>query len=322
MNFRPVFISGCDRSGTTMLGDMLGCTEQTITTPESQFFHEMLLHFQLEAFSSPEEVAHWLVDNFRFAAWGLQASEKELAEVINIDKPRETIEGIIRLYLMRVQPGKTQAGVWIDHTPDNFKYYALLKSVFPDARFIHIIRDGRAVCDSFRHLDWGPNNAYSASRHWAERLQQALIVEFVESDNCQRVFFEKLVKDPEKNLEELCIFADIPYTDTMVNGGGLVIPGFTETQHKLVGKRPQASKADAWRANLSQQELRDFESYPFSRLLLEKLGYDLTFDQMPTLSRTRILTRYCHEFVCYLRNRNRHRNMENNVVSSYQKSPK
>jgi hypothetical protein len=48
----------------------------------------------------------------------------------------------------------------------------------------------------------------------------------------------------------------------MVNGGGLVLPGFTSSQHKLVGKRPQISKANAWRKKLSQQELLDLKATP------------------------------------------------------------
>lgn len=318
MTFRPVFISGCDRSGTTMLGDMLGNTESAITTPESQFFHDMIIHFHLEAFASPVEAADWLLDHFRFAAWGMQAEMDKLTAVIHLDNPRKTMEGILSLYLELVRPKKARATVWVDHTPDNFKYYTLLKPLFPDAKYIHIIRDGRAVCESFKKLDWGPNNAYSCSRHWAERLQQALIVEYAEGDNCRRVFFEDLVTEPEKNLNELCEFAGLPYSDEMVNGGGLIKPGFTEAQHQLVGKRPLAAKAHAWRTQLSQQELRDFESYPFSQLLLQKLHYPLFFDAPPELSKIRILNRYCHEFVCYIRNRNRHRSMEDRVVDSYQ----
>ncbi len=241
MNFRPIFIGGCDRSGTTMLGDMLGNTRWTITTPESQFIHEMILHYQLGTFDTPKEVAEWLIEHFRFAAWGLQTSKDELEKLIDMEKPRDTIERIISLYVKQVHPGKVKADVWVDHTPDNFKYYAIIKSLFPEARFVHIVRDGRAVCASIKHLDWGPNNAYSASRYWAERLQQALTVESAEADNCQRIYFEELVSEPEHSLKHLCSLIDIPYKDEMVDGGGLVVPDFTSSQHKLVGKRPLIS---------------------------------------------------------------------------------
>ncbi len=303
-----------------MLGDMLGTATRTITTPESQFLHELILHYQLGSFSTTNEAVSWLIDHFRFAAWGLQASREELESAIDLHNPRATMEGIIGLYVQRVNPAKSDADVWIDHTPDNFKYYGLLKKLYPDAKFIHIVRDGRGVCDSFKGLDWGPNNAYSASRHWAERLQQALIAEYAEGENCQRVYFEKLVVEPEQNLKTLCAFIEIEYDTAMISGGGLVLPGFTTSQHKLVGKGPQASKAYEWKEHLSQQELRDFESYPFTRKLLEKMGYELYFSEKPELSKIWILNRYCHEFFYYIRNRVRHRKMEEQVADKYQKS--
>jgi hypothetical protein len=50
------------------------------------------------------------------------------------------------------------------------------------------------------------------------------------------------------------------------------------------------------------------------------MGYDLIFTQTPKLSKFRILNRYCHEFICYLRNRARHRKMEEQVSNTYQSS--
>ncbi len=46
MNYRPIFIAGCDRSGTTLLGDLLGNSRWSITTPESQFIHDLLIQIR------------------------------------------------------------------------------------------------------------------------------------------------------------------------------------------------------------------------------------------------------------------------------------
>lgn len=319
MNYRPVFIAGCDRSGTTLLGDLLGCSPWAITTPESQFVHELLLHLQLNSFDTPRAATHWLVNHFRYAAWDLPLNTAELEQLLNLDDPRATIETIVKEYVKQFHADKLNADVWVDHTPDNFKYYSQLKSLFPDARFIHIVRDGRAVCASIRGLDWGPNNAYMASRHWAERLQQALIVEGAEADNCVRVRYEDLLTRPHEILAQLCEFIDIPFDETMTKGGGLVVPDFTRTQHDLVGQAPKAEKAYQWRSKLSKQDLRDFESYPFSHLFLNKMGYKTEFESPPQLSAPHILYCYTHEFLSYLFNRFRHRRMEHRVVARIKK---
>lgn len=319
MNLRPVFIGGCDRSGTTLLGDMLGATSWSFVTPESQFFHDLLLHLKLEAFDNPKAASRWLYNHFRFASWQLNLDVDELTQVIHLKQPRDTIEAIVKIYLQQKHPEKSHADVWIDHTPDNFKYHSVLKSIFPEARFIHIVRDGRAVSASLKNLDWGPNNAYTASRHWSQRLEQALAVEACEGDNCFRLHYEKLLAEPEQALKQLCAFIDVPYEAKMLNGGGLKLPAFTKKQHSLIGKAPQQKNADAWRSQMTESDLRDFESYPFSRLLLNKMGYPLAFTDIPRLTRLRVFNRYLHDFIHYLINRLHHSKMEHKLISTYQK---
>ena len=103
----------------------------------------------------------------------------------------------------------------------------------------------------------------------------------------------------------------------MVNGGGLVLPDFTQQQHKLVGRKPQAANANKWREVLSKQELRDFESYEFSHSLLKNMGYSLTYESTPRLSTLQVLHRYCHQFVHYMLNRLRHQRMEKRTIKEY-----
>jgi hypothetical protein len=318
MTYRPIFIAGCDRSGTTLLGDMLGNSRWSITTPESQFIHDLFIQIGLGSFTSSEQAANWLLNHFRYVAWDLPLSAAELAGLIVLEKPRLTIENLIGAYVQHNHAGKTGADVWIDHTPDNFRYQTMLKRYFPEARFIHMVRDGRAVCASIKPLPWGPNNAYMASRHWATRMQEALTVEVAEGNNCLRVRFEDLLSNAVQTIHTICEFIDLPFESTLIIGGGLVLPEFTRTQHSLVGKPLDQSRAMDWQQKLSRKEIRDFESYPLAHTLLARMGYETVFDEPPQLSSAHILNRYCHEFVNYLINRSRHRSMERNAVSKHQ----
>jgi hypothetical protein len=315
MNYRPVFIAGCDRSGTTLLGDLLGNSRWSVTTPESQFLHDLLIQLQVKSFATTIAAARWLSQHFRFAAWGLPLNDQELATLIDLEHPRVTIENLIRCYVAHTHPDKTGADIWIDHTPDNFKYQTMLKRLFPEARYIHIVRDGRAVCASIKPLDWGPNNAYTASRHWAQRLQEGLAVEVAEDTNCLRVHYEDLLDDPAGTLRRLCEYIDMPFEAGMLAGGGLQLPEFTTGQHSLVGRPLDPTRADRWRRLLSHQEVRDFESYPLAYTLLNQMGYTPSHPAPPVLSSLRVLRCYCHEFVNYLRNRRRHLRMESRTVA-------
>ncbi len=303
-----------------MLGDMLGGNRWNIVTPESQFIHELVIQMRLGSFASPEATAAWLQQNFRFLTWDLALTEEQLAGLIDPQNARTTIENLLACYQRQYHPEKPGADVWVDHTPDNFKYHPMLKSLFPEARFIHIVRDGRAVSMSIKKLNWGPNNAYMASRHWADRLMQALTVEVAEPETCLRVYYEELVADPDRILPEICDFIDVPFERDMIEGGGLSLPEFTREQHSLVGRAPAAGKAHQWKETMSATELRDFESYPLSHTLLIRMGYQPRFDEPTKLSPMQILGRYLHEYLRYILNRKSHLRMEKKLIQQRRKA--
>ncbi len=310
MTYRPLFIGGCDRSGTTMLGDILGASAQSFATPESQWVHQLAPRLHLQAFDAPGALLDWLCGEFRFAVWDMDRV-RDLDDLdLPLDHARACVEAILRRYLERNLPEKAGAAVWVDHTPDNVRYYPLLRALFPDARYVHIVRDGRAMFQSVRDLDWGPNNAYMGTRFWAERLEQALGVEMAEGGRCLRVRYEDILRQPAAEIERVCAFAELPYDEGMLNGGGLILPEFTRGQHQLVGKPPDASRLDAWRKKLSRAEIEDFEAWPPSRLFLQRFGYAL--DTPEPVQRGGLHTLWCYlqDFGQYLRHRLKHRRME------------
>ena len=157
----PVFIGGCHRSGTTLLGALLGAHPRCLTTPESQFKTDAL-----EGAGVPEN--HQELLNFVHRAkqmrslsrWELDPATLDVGAVTRF---ADLLLDFVRAYGETVN--KTSFDVWIDHTPKNIWHLCLLLSEFPDAKAIHIIRDGRAVAASVMPLDWGPNTIV-ASAHW------------------------------------------------------------------------------------------------------------------------------------------------------------
>ncbi len=320
MSYRPVFIGGCDRSGTTMLGDILGASAKAFATPESQWIHQLAPRQHLGILKTQGALLDWLCGEFRFAVWGLDRA-RDLEDLgLPLDDTRACVEAILRRYLERNLPEKSAVPVWVDHTPDNMRYYATLRRLFPDARFIHIVRDGRAVYQSVRSLNWGPNNAYIGTRFWASRLEQSLQVEIAEGERCLRVRYEDILRQPAVEIERICAFADLPYAEDMLSGGGVILPEFTRGQHKLVGKPPDASREEAWRQHVSRREIEDFEAWPASRMYLEHFGYGLDTPAPVKRGDLYSLWRYLQDFGLYMRNRASHRSIERAKVRTASKS--
>ena len=69
---KPVFIGGCERSGTTMLGAMLGCHSRSLCLPESQFMDDQLAHADSDGRIDSRAALGRIVAHERFRLlWGL-----------------------------------------------------------------------------------------------------------------------------------------------------------------------------------------------------------------------------------------------------------
>jgi hypothetical protein len=272
---RPVFIGGCDRSGTTLLGAMLGSHSECLCVPESQFKIDVLRflkHDQAEVdlFSTFNMIRnHW-----RFKLWELDIDLSPTVEKRLRGSYPRLIEWIIKDYGNKA--GKPSSSIWVDHTPSNLKYAATLASLFPQARFIHIVRDGRAVASSVMRLDWGPNTIIKAAHWWIENVAYGLAAEsFLGKGKVIRLRYEDLVREPTPILERVCSFLDIDYQSKMAKATGFKVPRFTSAQHALVGNPPDPSRVDAREKKLSPREVEIFKSLTGDSLL--SWGYKLKY---------------------------------------------
>ena len=264
---RPVFIGGCERSGTTLLGSLLGAHPECIETPESQFKSAVWAELE-DPDAQIEEAVRRVLAHWRFRVWQLPVDPTSL--------PRTGFANLIRALVRRYGEHRGRHGsVWIDHSPNNLRTAATLRTLFPGARFVHIVRDGRAVAASVMPLDWGPNSIWQAAPWWSRRLAHGLALETAWPREVTRVRFEDLVQNPAAALELLCDAIGLPFDAAMLRPSQRHVPAYTSAQHELVGRDPDASRATAYRERLDRREIEQFEAETFE--LLAYLGYPLEY---------------------------------------------
>jgi hypothetical protein len=182
--------------------------------------------------------------------------------------------------------GKPQASAWVDHTPENISYLHTLFSHFPQAKALHIVRDGRAVSASIMPLDWGPNSIMKASRWWMRMVSFGLAAESAFGpERVMRVQYEQLVSDPEGVLRPLCHFLGIDYRPEMTQATGFTPPRYTTNQHTLIGEKPDIRLVTRWQQKLTPRQIEIFENQ--TRDYLAYLDYPLQFGlkaKSPTFS--------------------------------------
>jgi len=271
---KPIFIGGCERSGTTLLGAMLGGHKECLCIPESSFKVKVIqrIRGQGEEKNDIKNALEMIKGYGRFKLWGLEIEDDAFIKGIN--SYSELISYLVKKYGEKTK--KTAFKIWVDHTPTNLRYAAELIDLFPEAKMIHIIRDGRGVASSVMRMDWGPNTVNRAANWWMEKVGYGLTAEsFLKNGRVIRVKYEDIVTNPETAMKKLCSFLEIEYYPEMIEGKGFDIPEHSSGTHALIGKKPDRNRANAWEKELSPRQVEIFES--LASEMLKFLGYDLKY---------------------------------------------
>lgn len=138
--------------------------------------------------------------------------------------------------------------------------FARALEVFPDARFVHLVRDPRDVARSSIGMGWA-GNVYYGVDHWirSERAIDRLKQDLAEGQYFE-IRYESLVGDPEATLGSVCEFLNLPYDKGMLD--------FPEDS--TYGP-PDPSFSGQWKRKLSAREIQLVESKVGE--MLEERGY-------------------------------------------------
>ncbi|MEM1375774.1 MAG: sulfotransferase [Pseudomonadota bacterium] len=107
-------------------------------------------------------------------------------------------------------------GRWVDGTPMNTPYAWGLRLLFPEAKFIHLLRRPEHVAASltkFENVGAVSQDARQGIETWMDHVYYAIMTqEAFGSETVQLVEFEKLVEDPEPAIKRICDFLGEPYS--------------------------------------------------------------------------------------------------------------
>jgi hypothetical protein len=180
--------------------------------------------------------------------------------------------------IMVVWMRKTDKRLWAEKTPHNVFYYDTILNFFPNAKIIHIVRDGRDVALSFLKARFGPKSAYTAGLHWSRYLKQVQIMKsHIEIRNFHEVKYEALLAQPANVLTGICDFIGISYDSRMLNFYENKTKYMTDSRNlKNLNKPLMTSNAGKWVADMSPHDQKLFESVAGDCLV--KHGYETFHD--------------------------------------------
>jgi hypothetical protein len=259
----PFFVVGCGRSGTSLLRSMLTSHPDIAIPVESLFILDYLRASQSV---SIETLARLLINDYEFKEWDLPL---ELSDLADCKTAKELIDRIHRLYLE--QQGKS---VWGQKTPRFVRFGVFLKNYYPHARFIHVIRDPRAVANSLINSDLHRSNAYYAAVRWRRDVQMGLDLSAQYPGDVLEIFYEDLVRQPEKTLRLICTFLNLEFNPSMLtyhHEGLKDYSPFFDHAHAKLNEPPRVDRIEAWRNKLTTREIELVEAICWE--LMQQAGY-------------------------------------------------
>jgi hypothetical protein len=153
--------------------------------------------------------------------------------------------------------------------------------MFPAARFIHVVRDPRAVALSWAKTNWGPNTFWHVARVWSYHVGIAMAdMERLEPSRRLTIRFEDVVREPEHTLRDVCKFLDLDWEPEMLKAqkrGKVELPSRQdESLHQKTGKELDPERAEPW-CRVEPKKLRHVEAVCWD--LMDKYDYEHTSDR-------------------------------------------
>ena len=183
--------------------------------PESMFLTDMALddvRGELDTQSGREGLMRRVWEHPKVLLWELSAAPPTVpADLDPLAAYRFIVEQPFFAYARR--HGKPR---WGDKTPHYVHHIAQLLEIWPGARFVILVRDGRDVGLSVRGLPFGPNNTWAAASWWARGIRAGDRAQADHPDNVMTVRYEDLARDPRGHVPAICAFAGLEFVPEML----------------------------------------------------------------------------------------------------------
>jgi Sulfotransferase family len=272
----PFFIIGAGRSGTTLLRLILAGHSRLHIPPETWFIRPLVQALPLTEPLDLAQVEHAvsiMTSDYRWPdlaiaaddlrRWALALQQPRLVEIINLVYQKHLADS-----------GKQRFG---DKTPIYYEIVPQLLTLYPTAKFIHLIRDGRDVAISWIDVGW--ERYYERDKfEWIHAIENRRVhLNAAYADRILTVKYEDLVSDLEATVRRICVFLNEDFEPAMLNWRHLteLIPA---RERHIHGKLNQPVSNDAiavWRKKLTMSECFAMEACLHREL--RQLGYELKF---------------------------------------------
>ncbi|MGA1463699.1 MAG: sulfotransferase family protein [Steroidobacteraceae bacterium] len=266
---QPFFVVGCPRSGTTLLQTILDSHPDVAVPPESHFFR----HYRGAVEAETPETSPWedsrliddLLENFRIKSWRSELKRTDL-----LPNAKNTSSVFERIFCQYARSHKKS--VWGDKTPQHAFDLDIILSVFPKARIIYMVRDGRDVAESYLRAFIGPAHIATCAERWKTYVDTVQKMRTrIGSEQFLRIRYEDLVLEPEVTQRKLWQFLGLSDPGAIEPSKSTAAEIYLRLSylHKTSQESLSANRIGRFKDNLSHAQILQFEQIAGKQLIQE-----------------------------------------------------
>lgn len=290
------FIVANGRSGTTMLQQILDAHNEVMIPIESRLIiHLKKKYFKLKnwSYSVIDEFIDDLYRDLKFSKYWMVNRDNLTVKIKSIPENKRNFKLICKvIYLSYPTPfEKKEIKIIGDKNPIYCLFLNDLIEIFPDAKFIHLVRDYHASITSAIKT-FGFKNIPVVSHGWV------LYNKFIEEksheypNNFLLLRYEDLVSSPTENVSKICSFLNIPFQEGMLDFNKTinqaVLPSITinakqelNSIHPNLTKPINTNQIEKWRSELTTNQIITIEY--ISGDFAKKYGYTKDFPESKSI---------------------------------------
>lgn len=233
----PIFIVGFPRSGTTLVQALLATQENICSFPETHFF------FYVQRFVRTDKSGYVGKDCLPQVFHAINAAMElefppavagaigQAAEERQLDL-KSLFELIVWQYVSRqTQTDDTSRTRWVEKSPYHVFFLRQISTLYPAARFVHVIRNPLYAISSALKMPFGIGHSlFDLADKWRACLEIADGFRQDYPGRIDTVRYDDLANDPEGTLARVCGYLGIPFRPDLLSN-------YKETGRALVLSR-------------------------------------------------------------------------------------
>lgn len=287
----PIFIVGSGRSGTTLLRSLLNASGQIHFPYESDFIARAYPFYQdKQDFSTQDyrELVKFFVRTSQKRGWHM--TENYLLSSLIERSPQTFSEINSTIYEAYLKQEGLENLQWGIKTPVLIASLDRITSVFPNARIVHIVRDGRDVYLSYQNIHrhspeqekFGPKNVLQTAFYWVDGLRR---IEAFQGQQIYQLRYEDLLTSPESELRKVLAFMEMEYDPSILEKYSQLSTNqkliLLQSYHEKSIKNKPKNRLDSSNMNKYLKQMPKGQRLIFELIAspyLKKYGYSVEFE--------------------------------------------